>query len=135
MTTDATAIITDALQHLGVLAETQVPSAEDLTLGLRRLNALIETWKLKALVTGLDTFANATQDYDLAAGHTEALGAALAIRLAPAYGAVATAEVRELARMTLDTIKESNVTIPAASVDAALTPHSNGYAYNILTDS
>ena len=60
MTTDATALITDALQHLGVLAETQIPSAEDLTLGLRRLNFLVETWSLKRLVQGLETFANAT---------------------------------------------------------------------------
>jgi len=134
MTTDATALITDALQHLGVLAETQIPSAEDLTLGLRRLNFLVETWSLKRLVQGLETFANATQDYDLPDGCAEALGAALAIRIAPAYGAVVTPEVRELARMTLDTIKDANVSIPSVRVDDGLLRIGSRRAYDILTD-
>lgn len=43
-------IITDALNDIGVIAHNETPSAEDIALGLRVLNRMIDTWQTEELL-------------------------------------------------------------------------------------
>ncbi len=60
MSTTGTAIITGALQTLGVIAPDETPSATMVTDALRRLNLMVDQWSLQSLtkpVMGIETFA------------------------------------------------------------------------------
>lgn len=52
---NATDLITDALQDLGVLSAGQSPSATDLTTGLRRLNSMLDLWATSSLLVPFRT--------------------------------------------------------------------------------
>ena len=59
---DAQTLIKDAMQDLGVLGAGKTPSANDLTDGLRKLNAMLDSWSTNTLLVPFRTQISHTLD-------------------------------------------------------------------------
>ena len=132
MITTAQEIITDALGHLGVIGVGQTLTANDVALGLRRLNQLMESWATKGMLpSSIGQFVDKDTQYSLEEGVARAAGYALARDLAATYGAVLSASSEQQATEAIDTLRDAHLSILPLNIDPALTPRT---AYNIYTD-
>ncbi len=80
----------------------------------------------------LTSFVSLDATYDIAEGYAEALGYNLALRMASPFGVSISDDVREMAGLSLGTIKRANVKLTDLPTDPALT-HSRRGGYNIQT--
>ena len=86
-------VIGDALKDLGVIAETQTPSAEQGLLGLRKLNDMLEAWTEDGIQLGYFAQSVTSDDCPVPAYALRAVKACLAVEVAPNYGASVSPEL------------------------------------------
>lgn len=82
-------IISDALLDLGVINESETPSAEQGSHALRVLNQLLEAWEEEGVRLGWCEQTDSSEDAPLPPYALRGVTAALAIELAPSYGGAA----------------------------------------------
>lgn len=58
--TTARTIVTDSLRHLGVIAQGEVPTAEEASEGLSLLNDMLDSWSLESMLIIADTITTFT---------------------------------------------------------------------------
>ena len=78
-------IISDALAMLGVLAETEVASAEQAQQGLRFLNSLMAEWQELGVMQSYYTQTVLADDCPIPEADEQVVSAALALRLSSMY--------------------------------------------------
>jgi hypothetical protein len=130
-------IIGDALRLINVISEVATPSAEQGTHGLRRLNALMESWVEDGIELGWFTQDSTTDDCPILASSERAVVAMLATDLATTYGASVSPELGVMAQSAYSTLLRNNVRDQMAEADMTHMPLGEGQ-YNrgksILTD-
>lgn len=88
-------IIGDALRDLNVISEAGSPSANQGSHALRKLNQLLEAWSEEDKDLGYFAQSSTTADIPIPAWAEKGVTAALAIDLAPTYGATVSAELQK----------------------------------------
>ena len=86
-------VISDALRDLNVIAEVQTASAEQGAHGLRKLNEMLEAWTEQDIELGYFKQSSTTDDCPIPEWALKGVKAALAIDIAPVYGATVSAEL------------------------------------------
>jgi hypothetical protein len=84
-------IISDALLDLGVINESETPSAEQGSHALRVLNQMLEAWEEDSIRLGWCEQTDTSEDAPLPPYALRGVTAALALELAPSYGGAASA--------------------------------------------
>jgi hypothetical protein len=84
-------IINDALLDLGVINESETPSAEQGSHALRVLNQMLEAWEEEGVRLGWCEQTDTSDDAPLPPYAFRGVTAALALELAPSYGGAASA--------------------------------------------
>ena len=132
-------IISDALLDLGVINESETPSAEQGSHALRVLNQLLEAWEEEGVRLGWCEQTDTSEDAPLYPYALRGVTAALAVELAPSYGGAASITPALTAKLdagmalinrkaALKNLKPLDMTnMPAAEGGI-------GYGYNIQTD-
>jgi hypothetical protein len=82
-------IISDALLDLGVINESETPSAEQGSHALRVLNQMLEAWEEEGVRLGWSEQTDTSADAPLPPYALKGVTAALALDLAPSYGGAA----------------------------------------------
>lgn len=127
-------VITDALRELGVIDETESPSAEQGADGLRKLNQMMETWDVGGI--SLEYFAQTvlSDTCPIPAYAEMGVTCSLAIRLAPTYRAQVSAELAANAEAAMRVILREAVSpeLPVATMqNRPLAEGDNGF-FSIL---
>lgn len=86
-------VIGDALKDLNVIAETQVPSAEQGAYCLRQLNDMLESWTESNIELGYFAQSSPTDTCPIPAWAVAGVKAKLAARVATHYGAAISPEL------------------------------------------
>lgn len=79
-------VIRDALGHLGVIDAHSAPSATDTRDAMKALNRMMNAWEADGLSVGWLDVTEPAQEMPTPIEADEAIGANLAVRLAPKYG-------------------------------------------------
>lgn len=82
-------IISDALLDLGVINESETPSAEQGSHALRKLNEMLEAWEEDGVRLGWCEQTDTSADSPLYPYAIRGVVASLAVELAPSYGGAA----------------------------------------------
>lgn len=82
-------LISDALLDLGVINESETPSAEQGSHALRQLNQMLEAWEDEGVRLGWFEQTDTSADAPLPPYALKGVTAALAIELSPSYGGAA----------------------------------------------
>lgn len=82
-------LISDALLDLGVINESETPSAEQGQHALRKLNEMLEAWEEEGIRLGWCEQADISADSPLYPYAIRGVVASLALELAPSYGGAA----------------------------------------------
>lgn len=90
-------IVTDALRNIGVISETETPSAEQGADGVRKLNELMASLAEDGIDLGWPQIADTSVSVSIPLGEVRTIKALLAINMAPIYGAVVTEPVAAVA--------------------------------------
>lgn len=131
-------VITRALREINVINEVQSPTAEQGTQALDKLNSLMEAWKEDSL--DLDYFEQSTTT-DTCPIPDYAEGAvihALAIELAPQYGASISGETMAKAQYYMRILRRKAITEALDNADMSHLPEGAGKwrgRYDISSDS
>lgn len=88
MSTNIT-LISDALLDLGVINESETPSAEQGAHALRQLNQMLEAWEEEGIRLGWSEQTDTSEDAPLPPYALKGVTAALALELASSYGGAA----------------------------------------------
>jgi hypothetical protein len=88
MTTNIS-LISDALLDLGVINESETPSAEQGSHALRKLNEMLEAWEEEGVRLGWCEQTDTSADTPLYPYAIRGVTASLALELAPSYGGAA----------------------------------------------
>ena len=91
-------IISDALLDLGVINESEIPSAEQGSHALRTLNQMLEAWEEEGVRLGWCEQTDTSEDAPLPPYALRGVTAALALELAPSYGGAASASAALIAK-------------------------------------
>jgi hypothetical protein len=91
-------IISDALLDLGVINESETPSAEQGSHALRVLNQMLEAWEEEGVRLGWCEQTDTSADAPLPPYALRGVTAALALELAPSYGGAASASPALIAK-------------------------------------
>ncbi len=132
-------IINDALRDAGVISEVDSASAEQGSFCLRKLNQMMEVWREDGISIGY--FAQGTTTDTIPIPDWAELGVteALAIVIAPNYGASVSAEQIAIADTTVGMILRKSLVERQAGLDMNHLPAGAGnegnLRRNILTDS
>lgn len=86
-------VIGDSLRELGVISETETPSAEQGTHGLRKLNDLLEAWTEDGIELGYFAQSLTADDCPVPNWALRAVKLCLAPEIATAYGAKVSPEL------------------------------------------
>lgn len=79
-------IVTGALRFIGIVAETETPSAEQGGTGLAMLSAMLLTWQAEGIVANVVPQTDLADTFPLEQDRTLGAQACLAVLLAPMYG-------------------------------------------------
>lgn len=82
-------LIADALLDIGVINESETPSAEQGAHALRKLNQMLETWEEEGVRLGWFEQTSTSGDAPLPPYSEKGVTASLAFELAPSYGGAA----------------------------------------------
>lgn len=86
-------LIAGALRDLGVIAETETPSAEQGATGLTNLNQMLFAWEVQDIDLGYFTQSSTSDTCPIPEYSEQGVQASLALKLAPIYGATVSAEL------------------------------------------
>lgn len=109
-------IIGDALGLICVIGETSTPSAEQGSHGLRQLNRMMEQWEEDGLKFGYFEQTSTSATCPIPQWSEVGVVGALALRLAPFYGATITPEAADQADKGFSTILRKLVQPPKADM-------------------
>lgn len=128
-------VIGDALRDLGVISETQTPSAEQAAHTLRMMNQLAAELEGQGISLQWFVQTGTGDDFPLATEFESGFGALLAARIAPNYGATISPELAvkiQQGEAHLTRVAVAAALKPAEMVDRPCGP-ADGYSFNILT--
>ena len=137
MTTNLT-IIEDSLRDIGVIAEIDSASAEQGAFCLRRLNQMMEVWKEDGVEMGYFAQTATTDTIPVPDWAELGITAALAIAIAPTYGASVSQELIAIADVAAGMILRKSLSESLTPLDMRHLPRGAGNRYgrhHILTDS
>lgn len=109
-------IIQDALEAIGVIGETATPSAEQGAHALRKLNQMMEQWEEDGVKLNYFAQTDTGEECPIPAYAEVGVYSALAMRLAPTYGAEVSAELASMADKGYQTILRKVVKAPEADM-------------------
>ena len=132
-----TQVITRALREINVINEVQSPTAEQGTQALEKLNSLMEAWKEDSLDIGYfeqSTTSDTCPIPDYAEG---AVIHALAMELAPQYGATISGETIAKVQYYMRILRRKHINEKLDNADMTHLPRGQGWhrgQYDIETD-
>lgn len=112
-------VIGDSLRELGVIAETETPSADQGSHGLRKLNDLLEAWTEDGIELGFFAQSATASDCPVPNWALRAVKLCLAPELATAYGASVSPELATNARDAYSNLLRKTLVeaLPEANMD------------------
>jgi hypothetical protein len=127
-------LITDSLREIGVIAETESPSAEQGEHALRAMNQMLEQWEADEIRLEFFAQSSTTDTCPIPAYAERGVKLMLAIELAPTYGATVSIELATKASEAFGTIRRTAVLLKLPSVKPDR-PRGEGQSYRqrILT--
>jgi hypothetical protein len=130
-------IIADSLREIGVIAETENPSAEQGAHVLRVMNDLIEAWTESDVEFGYFAQTETTDDWPGPEWAKRAVKLKLAIEIAPNYGAVVSPELATKALEAWNALVRKSIIEKMAPADMSHMPLGTGWGngYDIETGS
>lgn len=122
-------LVSSSLRLIGVLASGETPTAAEATDGLKAFNQMLANWRTESLMglQAVSTSADLDEDLNVPEEYEEACRYNLALRLAPEYGKVVSADIAAIAMESKANIKRSNAPTAYLEVDAALLPQRAGF--------
>ncbi len=132
-------IIEDALRDIGVISEIESASAEQGQFALRRLNLIMETWKEDDIDIGYFAQTSTVDTVPIPDWAELAVVSALAVAIAPKFGASISPELAVVIDNSVNTLKRKVLSEKLTGADMSHLPVGAGKFYrnrrNILTDS
>jgi hypothetical protein len=131
-------LIDSALREINVINENGSASAEQGEQCLDKLNALMAKWRVSDADFGWWKQTDLTADAPVPDWAEEAVISALAVRVAPQYGASISAELALVARDSLKTVKREVIKLKMDNADMSHMPIGAGHyqtRYDIQSDS
>jgi hypothetical protein len=131
-------IISDALLDLGVINESETPSAEQGSHALRKLNEMLEAWEEEGVRLGWCEQTDTSADTPLYPYAIRGVTASLALELAPSYGGAASItpalSVKLEQGMALIYRKAALKNLKPLSMSNMNASEGGGYGYDIQND-
>lgn len=131
-------VISDALRDLNVISEIDTPSAEQGAHGLRKLNEMMEAWTENGIELGYFAQTSATDNCPIPAWAVKGVKTALALEVAPTYGATISPELAKKYDDGFGMIQRKCIVEgmkPASTSHLPQGTGNRGTGYNILTDA
>ena len=129
-------LIEGALREINVISEIDSASAEQGSYGLRKLNQLMEFWKGESIDLKWFAQTSTTATAPVPDWAEIAVESALAILMAPKYGATVSPELAAIADNAVSGVRRKLISEQLDNADMSHLPRGSGRAgYNILTDS
>ena len=127
-------VVTDALRELGVVSETDSPSAEQGASALRKLNQMLEGWKESGIDLGYFAQTTLSDTCPIPAYAELGVTLALAARLAGSYGVALSAETATSLDSAYSVILRSAMNAALPEADMSNRPFGEGQTvtWNIL---
>lgn len=118
-------IVQAAFEEIGIAAYAFDATSEELQSGLRRLDALVESWEGMGLTFGYplhDTPSESSlsEVCDIPSVAQLALTTSLALRIAPMFGKIVSVDTRGAAASALDSLRNYLFTMPSMQLPATL---------------
>ena len=137
VTTNLT-IIQDSLREIGVISEIDSASAEQGSFCLRRLNQMLEVWREDGVELGWFAQSATTDTIPIPDWAELGVTSALAIAVAPTYGASISPELAAIAEISAGMILRQSLAEKITGADMSHLPVGAGNynrRHSILTDS
>lgn len=128
------ALITIALRDLAVISEGETPSAEQGSHALAVLNPLMEALEVDGLSLGYFAQSDTTATCPIPAWAEKGIAAALAVDMAPTYGATVSAELAKKYDDGMATIKRAAINGALEGADMSHLP-GGVWRWSIETDT
>jgi hypothetical protein len=131
-------VIGDALREINVISEVDTPSAEQGSYALRRLNQMMELWKEQDIEIGWFAQTKTGDTIPIPDWCEMAVTNALAILIAPKYGATVSAELVATTDIAVTAIKRKSISEKLDNADMSHLPEGAGWRrsnWDIITDS
>lgn len=122
-------IIGDALRELNVIAETETPSSEQGSHGLRKLNQMLEQWTEDDIDFGYFAQSSTGDTYPGPQWTERAVTLNLALEIAPAYGSGASVTPMLLANAdsAKNTVLRKSINEKLRNTDMSHLPYGQGH--------
>lgn len=133
MTTNAT-IIDDALREIGVIEEGENASADQYSISLRRLNQLLESWKVRKIDLGYFPQTDETDTIPIPLWAELAVTMLLATRLAGDFMAPISAKLAGDAEEGWNFLLRTYMNLNLPKADMSHLPQGMGSNWNIEND-
>ena len=130
-------IIEDALREINVISEVDSASAEQGSYALRKLNQMMALWEERD-IDNLGWYAqpDTTGTIPIPDYAELAVTTALAVAIAPKYGATVSPELAAVASSAFSTVQRKSISEKLTNADMSHMPLGDGhYRYDIETDS
>lgn len=131
-------LIEGALRDLNVISEVDSASAEQGSYGLRKLNQLMEFWKGESIDVGWFAQTSTTATAPIPDWMEMAVEAALAVLIAPKYGATVSPELAVIADNAVSAVRRKLISEDLDNADMSHLPRGLGRfgkGFDILRDS
>ena len=112
-----TDLITDALRRVGIISETETPSAEQGQAALRVMNEMGAYWNANGIVLGYVPVTDPTDTLTLHPAYLEPIKNNLAVRLAADYRIPPAADIGMWAKEGLDFLRRESMVAQIKSVN------------------
>lgn len=131
-------IIEDALRQINVISEIENASSEQGSVGLRKLNQMMELWKSQSIDFGWFGQTLTTATAPIPEYAEAAVTAGLAIYMAPTYGATISQELMVIADNSISTVRRKLISESLDNTDMSHMPIGQGHygrGYDITRDA
>lgn len=122
-------IVTDALRNIGVIAETETPSAEQGSDGVRKLNELMASLAEDGVDVGFAPISDTSDTVVIPLGDVRTIKALLAINMAPIYGAEIPEVVASIATSGYSRMLRNALLLAQHPVDLCTVSSGTGSSY------
>ena len=130
-------VIEDALREINVISEVDNASAEQGKYALRKLNQLMEVWRENDVEVGYYKQTSTSGTCPIPDWAELGVTCALAVAIAPKYGASVSQETAVVADAAMGMISRKSISEKLDNADMSHMPHGSGRfgsGYNIETD-
>ncbi len=126
-------IVTDALRYIGVISETETPSAEQGADGVRKLNELMASLEEDGRDFGYAQIADTADTVVCPLGEVRTIKALLAVNMSPIYGAAIPEVVANVAGTGYQRMLRNALLLAQMPAELATASHGAGaqYTYDI----